>query len=150
MDGGGEELGAGGFGLGDFRFQGVGPGQQLADLGDDSLLLGERWEWDWRRVGQKPLNHPGKRGGEWFQAEPGGRASFRPATAVSHAVPPDGPPTRHTAPATRPLSPQSATARRGVEMPRLLERPFFPKSQVELWHCHSPAGLWLSASSRES
>ena len=41
MDGGGEELGDGGFGLGEFGFQGVAQGQQLGDLGDDSLLLGE-------------------------------------------------------------------------------------------------------------
>ena len=29
MDGGGEELGAGGFGLGEFAFQGVAQGQKL-------------------------------------------------------------------------------------------------------------------------
>ncbi len=44
MDGGGEELGAGGFGLGEFGFQGVAQGQQLGDLADDSLLLGEGWD----------------------------------------------------------------------------------------------------------
>ena len=46
MHGGGEELGAGGFGLGEFGFQGVAQGQQLGDLGDDSLLLGEGWQWN--------------------------------------------------------------------------------------------------------
>ncbi len=47
MHGGGEELGAGGFGLGEFGFQGVAQGQQLGNLGDDSLLLGEGWDRDW-------------------------------------------------------------------------------------------------------
>ncbi len=46
MHSGGEELGAGGFGLGEFGFQGVAQGQQLGDLGDDSLLLGEGGKWD--------------------------------------------------------------------------------------------------------
>ena len=42
MDGTGAELGAGGFGLGEFGFQGVAQAQQLGDLGDDSLLLQQR------------------------------------------------------------------------------------------------------------
>ncbi len=46
MHSGGEELGAGGFGLGEFGFQGIAQGQQIGDLGDDSLLLGEGWEWN--------------------------------------------------------------------------------------------------------
>lgn len=47
MHGSGEELGGGGFGVGEFGFQGVTQGQQLGDLGDDSLLLGEGRKWKW-------------------------------------------------------------------------------------------------------
>ena len=42
MDGGGEELGAGGFGLGEFGFQGVAQGQQLGDLSNESPLILKR------------------------------------------------------------------------------------------------------------
>ena len=44
MDVGGEELGAGGLGLGEFGFQGSAQGQKLSDLGENSFLLGRGWD----------------------------------------------------------------------------------------------------------
>jgi hypothetical protein len=57
MDGGGEDLDPGGFGLGEFGFQGVAQGQQLGDLADDPLLLREgRNSVHRRRLENAPLN----------------------------------------------------------------------------------------------
>ena len=44
MHGGGEELGAGGFCLGEFGFQCSAQGQRFSDLGENSVLLGKGWD----------------------------------------------------------------------------------------------------------
>ena len=67
MHGGGEELGAGGFGLGELGFQGVAQGQQLGDLGDDSLLLGE-----WRDGQHDPLQESSVEAGARHSADSSG------------------------------------------------------------------------------